>query len=58
MRMKMKKMKILFNLICYLLFIGIKEFKMEKLIIHKILNKLQVEGLRKVKAELVKLLNL
>ena len=54
----MKKMKILFNLICYLLFIGIKEFKMEKLIIHKILNKLQVEGLRKVKAELVKLLNL
>ena len=56
--MKMKKIIVLFNLISYLLFIGIKEFKMKKSKIQKILKKLQVEELKKAKIELVKHLNL
>ncbi len=55
--MKIRKKIILSNLINYLLFIGIKEFKKIKLKIQIILKKVQVEELKKAKTEIVKTQN-
>jgi len=55
--MKIRKKIILSNLINYLLFIGIKEFKKIKIKIQIILKKVQVEELKKAKTEIVKTQN-